>query len=394
MVRKIFIHVMLILMLCAASAFANPTGVIVPVGDLKISEQGSGLVFSDGSIQYSATVAGPSGVQGLPGPQGPSGAPGPSGMQGQPGPQGQPGSIGSFQVVNNVSQLSFPTQVSQTTSAACPSGMIVVGGGANQSAGNSMLVLNASWPCSASSWCTSYLPFFNNQNGTAATVVTYAICVPPSQSSGPAPLIQATVLSSAGGNNPIGWLQHVKVFTDSSRTTPITNANVTVNGNTLAYTSGNDSGYNGSLAIAAGATVNLSVTVGGIAYTASGVQSSTFPSVTGPAPNATWQASAGNSVTWTAGAPISGASYFFGIMDSTANLVFPTGSNGPIDVSTSSLSIPVPPSSLIAGSYQVLVGIGTPGIGNNVGGISIPNAAAGSGLWLGGFTSFVPVTVQ
>lgn len=394
MVRKIFVNVILLSMLYTVSAFANPTGVVVPIGDLKISEQGSGLVFSDGSIQYSATVAGPSGVQGPQGPQGPSGAPGPSGMQGQPGPQGLPGSIGSFQIVNSVSQLSFPTQVSQTTAAVCPSGMIVIAGGANQSAGNSMLVLNASWPCSASSWCTSYLPFFNNQNGTTATVSTYAICAPPSQSPGSAPLIQATVLSSAGGNNPFGWLQHIKVFTDSSRTVPVTNANVTVNGTPLVYTSGNDSGYNGNLAIAAGGTVSLSVTIGGISYTASGLQFGTFPSITGPAPSATWQASAANSVTWTAGAPVSGASYFFGIMDSTSNLVFPAGTQGPVDVSTSSLSIPVPPGSLTAGSYQILVGIGTPGIGNNVGGTPIPNAAAGSGLWLGGFTSFVPITVQ
>ena len=42
-------------MLFVTSVFANPDGVTIRTGDLRISGMGSGLVFPDGSIQYKAT---------------------------------------------------------------------------------------------------------------------------------------------------------------------------------------------------------------------------------------------------------------------------------------------------------------------------------------------------
>jgi hypothetical protein len=45
-------------LLFVASAFANPVSVVVPDGDLVISEMGSGLVFPDKTTQYTAAVSG------------------------------------------------------------------------------------------------------------------------------------------------------------------------------------------------------------------------------------------------------------------------------------------------------------------------------------------------
>jgi len=147
--------------------------------------------------------------------------------------------------------------------------------------------------------------------------------------------------------------------------------------------------------IAAGATVNLSVTLGSATYAASGPQYTTFPKVTAPASGTTWQAGNFNTITWTAGAPTAGATtYFLGLINSaTGNFVYP-GEN-PANVPTSSTSFTVPANSLTKGNYELLVGIGTQGIGGETsGGIQIPNAAAGSGLWIGGITAFVPITVE
>src|SRR5512137_2871843 len=78
------------LMLFTTSVFANPDSVVVP-GDLRITGIGSGLVFPDGSMQYSATLVGPQGPQGPTGPQGPVGLTGPTGPQGPQGSKGDPG---------------------------------------------------------------------------------------------------------------------------------------------------------------------------------------------------------------------------------------------------------------------------------------------------------------
>lgn len=51
-----------------STAFAAPDAILVRGGDLRIRDMGSGLVFPDGSIQYKATVAGPTGAQGAAGP--------------------------------------------------------------------------------------------------------------------------------------------------------------------------------------------------------------------------------------------------------------------------------------------------------------------------------------
>lgn len=99
-----------------STVFAAPDAIVVRGGDLRIRDIGSGLVFPDGSIQYKATVAGPTGAPGPAGPVNalkigtvqtgtqagatitgtapnqvlnitlPQGAVGPQGAQGPPGP--------------------------------------------------------------------------------------------------------------------------------------------------------------------------------------------------------------------------------------------------------------------------------------------------------------------
>jgi hypothetical protein len=88
----------------ASLAIANPDGVVVRTGDLRISESGAGIVFPDGSVQTKATVQGP---QGPVGPAGPAGQGLPVGGATISLPQFSsansatftPGSAGSFSII-------------------------------------------------------------------------------------------------------------------------------------------------------------------------------------------------------------------------------------------------------------------------------------------------------
>jgi uncharacterized protein YjdB len=222
------------------------------------------------------------------------------------------------------------------------------------------------------------------QSGTAAITVPAA-----------APTIRALVLSTTGGFvPPFGFLEQVQVCSDNTCNTHIANATVRVNGGAaLSYNATNQQ-YEGTQVVAAGATVTLSVTVGSNTFTASGTQFTSFPNITAPTSGATWQGTSANTITWTAGAPTTGASYVVGVLDNTGNFVYPAGSMGPLELGIGTTSHTVPVNSLAAGSDQVFVGIGTTGIGNEQsGGIAIPNAGPGSGLWLGGIGPLVPITV-
>ena len=207
-----------------------------------------------------------------------------------------------------------------------------------------------------------------------------------------APFIQATVLSLAGGSNPIGWLQQVQVCTDGTCNTPITTATVTVNSTTLTYNV-SDEAYEGSAVIAAGGAVALTVTVDGIDYTASGTQFTSAPAISVPASNASWAADSAHDITWNPGAPTTGAAYIVGIFDGSGNIVYPTSGDGPKEVAIGTTTDTVPANTLSAGSYSVMVGIGTAGIIDNTGGIPIADAISGSGLWLGSISALVPITV-
>jgi hypothetical protein len=210
------------------------------------------------------------------------------------------------------------------------------------------------------------------------------------------PYMAAKVLSLAGGGTPPwGWLAQVGVYTDNTQQTPIANAGVTVNGTALAYNAA-DGHYEGNVAVAAGATVTVAVTINSVTYEAVGTQY-TAPAISSSVSGMIWQHINDNTVTWTPGAPItSNASYFIGVTDSSGNFVYPAsnGNGGPLEIPLTYSSWDVAANSLNAGKYNVVLEIGTSGLADNAAAnIPFPNAAPGSGLWLGAL-SIVPVTAQ
>ena len=213
-----------------------------------------------------------------------------------------------------------------------------------------------------------------------------------------APFIRATVLSLTGGTNPFGWLQQVSVCIDSTCNTAITDAAVTINGNILTYNAEKGQ-YQANIFIAAGAAINLKVTLGVNTYTSSASQFATSPSTANLSLNKTWLHTNANTVNWT-GATTAGAVYIIGIMDNSGRIVYPSPAalvpNGVLEVPINSATFTIPGNSLTAGSLQLFTGISTPGISSNAPGtgISIPGALSGSGLWVGRVSAFIPITVQ
>jgi hypothetical protein len=226
-------------------------------------------------------------------------------------------------------------------------------------------------------------------DGTRAGSQTTSFLVSPVP-----PFIAGLAISDASG---AGLYEFVFVNT-SSGGEPISNATVLLNGTLLTY---NDQGgpgspngtYLGSVNIAAGASVTLTVIANGGTYTATGKMNTTFPNITSPTDGANWSVAAGQTIKFTPGAPTAGGYYFAGVLDTTGNWVWPT-SNGPIFTSmsgvTSPISVPVPAGNLSSGrSYVAVAGMmnGTITGGQNgltaSGGITIPNAQPGSVLILG-----------
>ncbi len=213
-----------------------------------------------------------------------------------------------------------------------------------------------------------------------------------------APYIKALVLSVQGGTvPPFGFLEQVGVCTDSTCTTDITTATVTVNGLPLTYAAQSGQ-FEGIHVIAAGATVTVAVTTGGTTYSVTGTQFTGYPTITSPAAGATWSRGSANTISWSGGSPALGATYVVGVLDGAGQFSFPVQvgeGGGPMEIPTSTTSVVVPANTVPVGSAFVMVGIGSPGLVQQAsGGIAIPNAAAGSGLWLGALPPFAPITVN
>jgi len=231
---------------------------------------------------------------------------------------------------------------------------------------------------------------------TLATLIGAACSSSTSPNTPTAPLIYALVTSVGSGPNPLHWLEQVQVL-NGAGTAVNGSALVSVNGTVLAFDSTTGS-YFGYRIIAPGETVTLNVTVGSTMYTAQGVQFTTFPTITTTADSAVWPRSAANIVTWTAGAPTTGASYLLGLYSSNGRCQYPASlCPKETPAATSTLTDTIAANTIVApaGVYQLGVGIGTTGI--NIGapgtGIQIPGAGTGSGLWIGA-VSYVTVIVQ
>jgi len=236
----------------------------------------------------------------------------------------------------------------------------------------------------------------NNGTWTGNAMFEYEPYFPTAVTSN-GPLINATVLTFPVGS-PLGWTSQVQVYTNNTQSIPVTDATVTVNGVALTYDAGNQQ-YTGSPVIALGGNVVLSVTTGGKTYTAQGKQYTAYPAISSPSPGATWSTANLNTISWSGGSPTAGAAYIVGLLDGTGQIAYPIPSGnggGPAEVSVATTSFAIPAGSGITpGSYTALVGIGTPGLGNEaVGtGIQVPGAATGSGLWIGAINGS-PVTMQ
>ena len=142
------------------------------------------------------------------------------------------------------------------------------------------------------------------------------------------PTIVATVLSFPTGAGPPGFLPSgfntdAGVVVTAQDGSPVTNAVVTVNGTTLSYSSAG-SEYLGGINVSPGTEVAVSVTVAGIAYSASGKQFSAYPTILTPATGSTWSTGSDNLVSWSGATPDSTSRYALGVFDTSGNLLYPS----------------------------------------------------------------------
>ena len=228
------------------------------------------------------------------------------------------------------------------------------------------------------------------QTSTASVTVTTTGTAPPVAG----PFIRAVLLSVSAGPAYPGDLQSVDVCTDSSCATPIPDAAVTIDGAALNYAPAKFK-YTGSLTINPGRSVVLKVSYAGNDYSTPVSQFATFPTLITPTVGTTWNAGAANNMSWSTGAPAAGASNFLAVIDTSGKVFYPT--NGKLlELSIATNLYTVPPGwTTTAGTYYVFVGIGTAGIfDGSAPGQSIPNAAAGSGAFVGGILTLRAVTVS
>jgi len=199
-----------------------------------------------------------------------------------------------------------------------------------------------------------------------------------------APYIDATAMMVAGTGNQY----QVQVCTTSSCSTPISNATVSIGGTPLAY-DGVDTYEAMPAAPIAGAYLELVVIVPagwGVAsgaYGAGGQMYTTAPTLTSPASGATWQASQGNTMSWTAAAPTDGSIYTYAAVNMTTFGTFLVGMTFPPATSTT-----IAPGELTPGSYLGFVAI------SPTAPIPIPNAAGGSGLLISASSAVATFSVQ
>jgi hypothetical protein len=127
-------------------------------------------------------------------------------------------------------------------------------------------------------------------------------------SSGP-PIIQAAVLSFPPGLTPPGHHSAGAVVLDSKDGSPLDNATVTINGTVLSF-DGATSQYEGSVELAPGQQVNVSVTLEGKTYAGTAVQFADYPSIVAPVSGEVLHAHVPSTIRWTLGTvslPVPGA---------------------------------------------------------------------------------------
>src|SRR5262249_27537435 len=118
----------------------------------------------------------------------------------------------------------------------------------------------------------------------------------------PPPVVEAIVFGFREGSMPSGFINaEAKVLDPTGN--PISNAIVKLNGSPLAWVqSAQSPAYEGSVAVAPGAPVALSVTLGINTYSSSTDQFTSYPVLAAPSPGTTWDAAQTNTISWSGGA--------------------------------------------------------------------------------------------
>jgi hypothetical protein len=204
-------------------------------------------------------------------------------------------------------------------------------------------------------------------------------------SSGP-PSIFAELDSFPPGAAPPGFTTSASVAVFDSDGNSITNASVTINAVALAYNAANED-YEGNLTVAPGSGVALSVHVNGTTYSASATQFTSYPTISAPAPSATWDSHVSNVFSWSGGGPTANAFYVLGALnaaDPNGPLQWSDSNSGLGSASIGVNSLSIDPFRIPAGNRLLIIGI--------AGEAPIPNAAPFSSLVVQGF-NYVPITV-
>jgi hypothetical protein len=106
-----------------------------------------------------------------------------------------------------------------------------------------------------------------------------------------------------------------------------------------------------------------------------------------------------SNITWTGGAPTAGAGYFAQISAFDGHefhQMFPADGGTPeVPITTTPVTVPAGTLFAPATNFYLLVGIGSPGFFlQDSGGIAIPDAGTGSGLWLGLLAPSLTINTQ
>jgi len=125
--------------------------------------------------------AGPQGPAGREGPQGPAGPEGPQGPTGPEGPAGPQGVVANTTIVTGTAALTAVAplvgETSGVSTATCPAGTRLLGGGANVAQGPAAGVraaVSASYPSSATTWSATAVVTLTGSG--AASITAYAVC--------------------------------------------------------------------------------------------------------------------------------------------------------------------------------------------------------------------------
>lgn len=128
------------------------------------------------------------------------------------------------------------------------------------------------------------------------------------------PSVNAALFSFPAGGAPANF-KNAMVSVQDATGADVTTATVVMNGVTLTYDSSHQE-YEGNVTVPFGGLVTVSVTFGGITYTASGTQFTSYPTISLPT-GTTWNTSTTYPVTWSGGTPTTNAVYALGVLDAT-----------------------------------------------------------------------------